>query len=66
MKAGAKLNEADKTKLKKLNEEESVLSTKFNNQLLAAAKAEHAARLLATPFVSPLPAGLAPPFTMAE
>ena len=39
VKAGAKLGEADKTKLKKLNEEESVLSTKFNNQLLAAAKA---------------------------
>ena len=39
VKAGAKLDEADKTRLKKLNEEESVLSTKFNNQLLAAAKA---------------------------
>ncbi len=39
VKAGAKLNEAEKTKLKRLNEEESVLSTKFNSQLLAAAKA---------------------------
>ena len=39
VKAGAKLNEADKAKLKKLNEEESVLSTAFNNKLLAAAKA---------------------------
>jgi peptidyl-dipeptidase Dcp len=38
VKAGAKLNEADKARLKKLNEEESVLSTKFDNQLLAAAK----------------------------
>lgn len=39
VKAGAKLSEADKTQLKKLNEEESVLSTAFNNKLLAAAKA---------------------------
>ena len=39
VKAGAKLNDADKTELKKLNEEESVLSTAFNNKLLAAAKA---------------------------
>ena len=39
VKAGAKLNEADKAKLKKLNEEESVLSTAFNNKLLAATKA---------------------------
>ncbi len=38
VKAGAKLNEADKAKLKKLNEEESVLSTAFTNKLLAAAK----------------------------
>lgn len=38
VKAGAKLNDANKTKLKKLNEEESVLSTKFDTQLLAAAK----------------------------
>jgi peptidyl-dipeptidase Dcp len=36
---GAKLGEADKTSLKKLNEEESVLSTAFTNKLLAAAKA---------------------------
>ncbi len=33
--------------------------------LLAAAKAEHQARLAATPFVSPLPDGLTPPFDMA-
>ena len=39
VKAGARLNEADKVKLKKLNEEESVLSTAFTNKLLAAAKA---------------------------
>ena len=39
VKAGAKLNDADKAKLKKLNEEESVLSTAFNSKLLAAAKA---------------------------
>lgn len=37
--AGAKLSEADKTKLKELNKEESTLSTKFTNQLLAATKA---------------------------
>lgn len=37
--SGAKLSDADKDKLKKLNEEEAGLSTKFNNQLLAAAKA---------------------------
>ncbi|WP_246301554.1 peptidyl-dipeptidase Dcp [Granulicella arctica] len=37
--AGAKLDEADKTRMKKLNEEESVLSTAFTNKLLAAAKA---------------------------
>lgn len=37
--AGAKLSEADKTKMKKLNEEEASLSAKFTNQLLAAAKA---------------------------
>jgi peptidyl-dipeptidase Dcp len=36
---GAKLNEADKTKLKKLNGEEASLAAKFTNQLLAAAKA---------------------------
>ncbi len=39
VKAGARLNEADKAKLKKLNEEESVLETAFTNKLLAAAKA---------------------------
>src|ERR1700754_556497 len=36
---GAKLSEADKTKLKDLNKEVSTLSTKFTNQLLAATKA---------------------------
>ena len=36
--AGAKLSEEDKTKLKKLNEEEAGLSAKFTNQLLNAAK----------------------------
>ncbi len=39
VKAGARLNAADKEKLKKLNEEESVLSTAFTNKLLAATKA---------------------------
>jgi len=34
--AGAKLSEADKTKLKDLNKEESTLSTQFTNKLLAA------------------------------
>ncbi|MEO6348362.1 MAG: peptidyl-dipeptidase Dcp [Aquaticitalea sp.] len=37
--AGAKLSEADKTRMKKLNGEEASLSAKFTNQLLAAAKA---------------------------
>ena len=37
--AGAKLSEADKAKLKKLNEEDASLSAKFSNQLLAAANA---------------------------
>jgi peptidyl-dipeptidase Dcp len=37
--AGAKLSEADKTELKKLNEEESTLSTAFVTKLLAATKA---------------------------
>lgn len=37
--AGAKLSDADKDKLKKLNEEEASLTTKFSNQLLAATKA---------------------------
>lgn len=36
--AGAKLSEADKDKLKKMNEEESSLSAKFTNQLQAAGK----------------------------
>jgi len=36
--AGANLSEADKTKLKKLNEEEATLSAQFTNRLLAAAK----------------------------
>ena len=34
--------------------------------LLAAAKAEHAARLARTPYESPLPEGISPPFDMAE
>ena len=38
IKAGAKLSDADKEALKKLNEEESSLGAKFGNQLLAAAK----------------------------
>jgi peptidyl-dipeptidase Dcp len=37
--AGANLSDADKTKLKDLNQEEASLSAKFSNQLLAAAKA---------------------------
>jgi len=37
--AGAKLSDADKDSLKKLNGEEATLSAKFGNQLLAAAKA---------------------------
>ncbi len=37
--AGAKLSDADKTELKKLNEEESTLSTAFITKLLAATKA---------------------------
>ncbi len=37
--AGAKLSDADKTKLKKLNEEESTLSAQYVNKLLAAANA---------------------------
>lgn len=35
---GAKLSDADKTKLKSLNKEESTLSTQFTNKLLAATK----------------------------
>lgn len=37
--AGARLSDADKARLKKLNEEEASLGAKFTNQLLAAAKA---------------------------
>src|SRR5215475_7027975 len=36
--AGANLSDADKAKLKKLNEEESTLSNSFKNKLLAATK----------------------------
>ncbi len=36
--AGANLSDADKTKLKKLNEEESTLSNAFKNKLLAATR----------------------------
>ncbi|MBB3226203.1 peptidyl-dipeptidase Dcp [Luteibacter sp. Sphag1AF] len=36
--AGARLSDADKTKLKELNKEESALSTQFTNRLLAATK----------------------------
>ena len=39
IRAGADLSADDKTKLKKLNEEEAGLSAKFTNMLLAAAKA---------------------------
>ena len=38
VKAGANLSDADKVKLKKLNEEESTLSNDFMSKLLAAAK----------------------------
>jgi peptidyl-dipeptidase Dcp len=38
VKAGAKLSEADKASLKKLNSEESTLEAQYNNKLLAAAK----------------------------
>jgi peptidyl-dipeptidase Dcp len=37
--AGAKLSDTDKTKLKKLNEEEASLRAKFSNMLMAANKA---------------------------
>ena len=37
--SGANLNDADKDKLKQLNKEESGLTAKFTNQLMAAAKA---------------------------
>ena len=36
--AGARLNEADKARLKKINEEDSTLSTNFEKRLLAGAK----------------------------
>lgn len=36
--AGAALSDADKQKLKKLNEEEALLSARFSNQLVSAAK----------------------------
>jgi len=39
IRAGAQLNEADKTRLRALNQEESKLSTDFGNHLLAATKA---------------------------
>ncbi|MGD1064681.1 MAG: peptidyl-dipeptidase Dcp [Terracidiphilus sp.] len=39
VKAGANLSDADKAKLKKLNEEESTLENTFENQLLAATNA---------------------------
>jgi peptidyl-dipeptidase Dcp len=39
VKAGAKLSDADKVKLKKLNEEEATLSTSFTTKLKAAANA---------------------------
>jgi peptidyl-dipeptidase Dcp len=39
VRAGALLSEADKTKLRALNEEESKLSSQFHNKLLAATKA---------------------------
>ncbi|MEO5626335.1 MAG: M3 family metallopeptidase, partial [Dokdonella sp.] len=39
VRAGAQLNEGDKTKLRALNKEESTLSTDFQNKLLAATNA---------------------------
>jgi peptidyl-dipeptidase Dcp len=39
VKAGARLSEADKTRLRAMNREESELTTKFQNQLLAATNA---------------------------
>jgi peptidyl-dipeptidase Dcp len=39
VKAGANLSDADKEKLKKINEEESTLESTFSNRLLAATKA---------------------------
>src|SRR5512142_815637 len=39
VRAGARLSPADKTRLRALNEEESTLTTEFQNRLLAATKA---------------------------
>ena len=39
VRAGARLSDADKTRLKALNEEDATLGAKFTNMLLAAAKA---------------------------
>ena len=39
VRAGAQLDDADKTRLRALNQEESKLSTEFSNRLLAATKA---------------------------
>src|SRR5215210_505909 len=39
IRAGAQLSEADKTRLRALNQEEATLSTDFSNKLLAATKA---------------------------
>jgi peptidyl-dipeptidase Dcp len=39
MRAGARLSEADKARLKALNEQDAALSARFTNQLMAAAKA---------------------------
>jgi peptidyl-dipeptidase Dcp len=39
VRAGARLTEAEKTRLRALNEEESTLTTEFQNRLLAATKA---------------------------
>jgi peptidyl-dipeptidase Dcp len=39
VRAGARLSDSDKTKLKALNEEDAALSARFTNQLLGAAKA---------------------------
>ena len=39
VRAGAKLSDGDKTRLKALNEQDAALSAKFMNQLMAAAKA---------------------------
>ena len=39
VRAGARLSEADKARLKTLNEQDAALSARFTNQLLAAANA---------------------------